>query len=441
MMSTLLGGDAREVTTRSREVPLSVPVVALLAALQAAVASLVVVLAPVVATWIATAHGSATWSGVVRLGVAVWVLAQHGGLVVPGGHVGIVPLGLSLVPLSTCWLAGRRLARLLDPRAEWVAAGRSRATPAFPPLRALVVFAGGYGLLVGLAAILAGTSQACPIPGQAFAGAAVVAGAGGGLGAAGYRFGSVRGGLRAVLRMLPERLYGWLRPAAAALGIQLGVATVLVGVLLVTNRNQVVALHLALGPNAVGGVMLVLAQLLLLPNLVLWAATVIAGPGIAIGDGTSVSLFSVELGPLPAFPVLGALPDPGPVPAAAGALLGIPVLAGAVAGALVLWRARGLAWWRLLPDVLGTAAVVGVVFTGLAWLSGGPAGPGRLARTGPVAWQAGAALAAEVAAGGLLAVLLLRALTVVGHRVFPRWGRAGTGRGNWTWASSEDEDG
>jgi hypothetical protein len=434
-MSTLLGRNSHESPTGSREAPPSVLGAALLAATQAAVASLAVVLAPVVGTWIATAHGSATLAGIARLSVDLWVLAQHGGIVVADGHVGIVPLGLSLVPLTACWFAGRRLARALDPRAS------SRAAPAFPPLRALIVFIAGYALLAGLAAVLVGTSQARPIPGQVFAGAAVVAGAGGGLGVAGYRFGSARGGLQGALRLLPGRLSAWLRPAAVALGIQLGAAAGLVTGLLLTHRSQVAALHRALQPDAVGGVVLALAQLLLLPNLVLWAAAVIAGPGIAIGAGTSITTSFVELGPLPAFPVLGALPNPGPVPAAVGALLCIPVLAGAVAGVLVVRSTRGLAWWWSVLDGLGTAAVAGVVFTGLAWLSGGPAGPGRLARTGPVAWQAGAAFAIEVAAGALLAVVLVRVLPAAVRRALRRWRGDDTACGDWTWSDRAGEGG
>jgi hypothetical protein len=58
---------------------------------------------------------------------------QHGGLAVDGGHVGLVPLGLTIAPLAACWLGGRRLSRMLDPRAEAIAAGATRAAPAWPP--------------------------------------------------------------------------------------------------------------------------------------------------------------------------------------------------------------------------------------------------------------------------------------------------------------------
>ena len=95
---------------------------AVAAAAQAAGASLVAVLAPVVLAWVVDSGGHGTWVQAVRLALALWLLAQHGGLVVDGGHVGLVPLGLSLFPLAACWFGGRRLARVLDPRAEAIAA-------------------------------------------------------------------------------------------------------------------------------------------------------------------------------------------------------------------------------------------------------------------------------------------------------------------------------
>jgi hypothetical protein len=438
-MSTLVGPDLHEAPTGPHELPPSVVGVSLLAAVQAAAASLVLVLVPVVGTWTASTGGASDWPGVVRLGLDLWVLAQHGGIVVSDGHVGLVPLGLSAVPLAACWFAGRRLARALDPRAERIAAGATRAVPSFPPLRALVVFAAGYALLAGVAAVAGATPSAQPILGQAFVGAGTVAGVAGCLGAAAYRFGSAWAGVRAVARLLPPSVRLWLRPAAAALVLHLAASLAVVLALLVMHGDQVSGLQRALQPDAAGGFVLVLAQVTLLPDVVLWAAAVLAGPGFAIGAGTSVTTAGAVLGPLPALPLLGALPGPGAFPASAGLLLSVPVLAGLVSGMLLL-RAGDAAWWRLLIDVAGIAAVVGVALTGLAWLSGGPAGPGRLAVTGPVAWQVGAAGALQVAAGTLLAVLVGRGLPFAGRWALDRW-RAdrGTG-GDWVWDDDEDDD-
>src|SRR3954453_17251000 len=79
------------------------------AACQAAAASLVAVLAPVVLGWVVDSDGKGTWLQAVRLSLALWLLAQHGGLAVDGGHVGLVPLGLYLQPVAPVLPAGAGL--------------------------------------------------------------------------------------------------------------------------------------------------------------------------------------------------------------------------------------------------------------------------------------------------------------------------------------------
>ena len=70
-----------------------------------------------------------------------------------------------------------------------------------------------------------------------------------------------------------------------------------------------------LSPGFVGGLLLILLQLLYLLNAVIWAFSYIAGPGFAIGADTLVAPTGVQLGTVPSLPMLGALPESGPVPA------------------------------------------------------------------------------------------------------------------------------
>src|SRR4051794_41955457 len=79
------------------------------AACQAAAASLVAVLAPVVFAWVVDSDGKGTWLQAVRLSLAVWLLAQHGGLTVAGAPVAVVPPGLALAPLRLRRMGGRPL--------------------------------------------------------------------------------------------------------------------------------------------------------------------------------------------------------------------------------------------------------------------------------------------------------------------------------------------
>jgi hypothetical protein len=96
-------------------------------------------------------------------------------------------------------------------------------------------------------------------------------------------------------------------------------------------------------------------------------------------------------------PLLGALPQQGPLPAYAWAALAIPFLAGAVTA----WYSHVDAGWREeLITPAASAAVCGLGFGVLAELSGGGAG-GRLAHVGPSGLLVGLALAGEMAVGAL----------------------------------------
>lgn len=383
------------------------------AAFQAAAASLVVVLVPVVLTWVVTGGGTAAWIDVVKLATMLWLLGQHAGLAVEGGHLSLVPLGLAAVPLLACAYAGTRLARSLDPNAERIAAGSTRAAPEPAPRTALLTMGITHGLLGVLVGALCATAELQPVLWQAFAGPAVVAGIGGAFGSLVYARGGARGVLAALVDAVPPGLRRSLVPAATALVVQGVAAAAAVVTGIAVGMGRVVDLYQALGGGLLGAMMITLMQLLLLPNVVIWAAAVLAGPGFAVGAGTSVSPLTSTLGPLPAVPILGALPDPGPKPGYLLVLLLVPVLAGAMAGEKML-RAdetgsrEGAAWWSPLHDVIVLGLVCGAVAGTLAWLSGGPAGPGRLGDVGPNPLLVGGAFAAEVAIGAALLLFVRR---------------------------------
>lgn len=391
-------------------------------AVQAATASLVVILVPVVLAWATASHSRAPWGQALQVGVAAWLLAHHSGIVIPGGHVGLTPLGLTLIPLISCWLAGVRLARNLDPNAEAIRSGVGRRRPAPPPPRALMALVLSYAGLVTMAGALATTATIRPLVAQAFLGATVICTAGAVSGASAWVAGGFRrGGRRAIARLrLPMPLRRCLRPVAMAFTVQFAGALVLLIVAFVTGWDRMLMLHHALAPGAAGGLVLTLGQLVLLPNLLVWGVAWTAGPGFAVGAGTSVTPGHTELGALPAIPILGALPAPGAGPAWAWAVLAVPVLAGAVAGRYllrsfdVLVRTRPVeagsrfgsnrAVRSLLKRTALTAVLTGGGWAVLGWLSAGPAGPGRLAQMGPSFWKLGLLTAVEVGVGALLIV-------------------------------------
>ena len=177
-----------------------------------------------------------------------------------------------------------------------------------------------------------------------------------------------------------------LRGGAAAAAAVLTVAALAVVASLLINYAQIITLYENLHTEALGGVALTIAQILFLPNLVIWAAAWLIGPGFAIGGGSTVSPLGTTLGPIPSIPVLGALPQGDFVFAFAGLI--VPILAGFLVGALVSGSlserisSTGRLTW-MLGAGLGSGVVGGAILGILAWASAGSIGPGRLQTAGP----------------------------------------------------------
>ena len=171
------------------------------------------------------------------------------------------------------------------------------------------------------------------------------------------------------------------RGGAAAAAFVLLVSAIAVAALVVLSYAEIITLYERLHADVLGGAVLTLGELAFLPNLVVWAAAWLIGPGFALGTGSAVSPLATTLGPVPAIPLLGAIPAGETSFGFAG--LAVPVVAGFLAGAVT---GRGVrdesAGTRALTGVL-IGVVGGVLLGGLAALSGGAAGPGRLADVGP----------------------------------------------------------
>src|SRR5690606_18068991 len=101
--------------------------------------------------------------------------------------------------------------------------------------------------------------------------------------------------------------------------------------------GELVALFGSLRVDALGVVLVGLAQLAFLPTMLAWTVAWIAGPGFAIGLGTAVSPGGTQLGVLPGIPVFGLIPEGASIWMLVITL--VPVGAGAVAGWVVRSRA------------------------------------------------------------------------------------------------------
>ncbi|MFT4285488.1 MAG: DUF6350 family protein [Protaetiibacter sp.] len=193
-----------------------------------------------------------------------------------------------------------------------------------------------------------------------------------------------------------------LKAGAASVMIVLVASAVAATIVLVAGYAQVIRMYEALHTEVLGGVVMTAGQFAFIPNVVIWVASWFAGPGFALGVGSQVSPLGTTVGPLPAIPILGALPSGELAFGFVG--LAVPVVAAFLAGVAVrpaLVRTIGdgsrLAWSALVAVAGGAAG--GLLLGLLAAASAGGLGPGRFSRLGPDPLAVGLAAALEFAIG------------------------------------------
>ena len=153
--------------------------------------------------------------------------------------------------------------------------------------------------------------------------------------------------------------------------------------MLALGRDRVLALHHALGPGVAGGAVLTFAQLLLVPNLVVWTAAVRwPARGSRSAPGTGSTSRRAGSGRCRRCPCSEHSPGPAGCRSPRSPCWPCRSPRARSAGVLVA-RSRPASWRVAVLDVAGAAVLAGAALAALAWLSGGPAGPGLLAVTGP----------------------------------------------------------
>ncbi|MQA83300.1 MAG: hypothetical protein GEV03_01385 [Streptosporangiales bacterium] len=369
-------------------VPRPLGVAGLVAAIWSAGIGLVTVTLVTLIGWIAAPHQSlgAGLESVLRTALQFWLVSHHAGFALPDGRVGLLPIGLILIPGLVVFRAGEWLARLAEvPRLQRV--GYAALAIACP-----------YALLGGTLAQVAGNSVMRPSVWQSLLGCFLVAFVAGGAGVA-RRLTS----WRQLLALLPERPRSLVVGTLAACAFLVMSGALLAAGSLAFHITRAQEIAEGLSPGIVGGLLLLLLQIAFVPNAVIWGMAYAVGPGFAVGGGTIVAPTGNFLGPMPSFPLLAAVPEPGPAPVASLVALAAPFLAGAVGGILTM---------RTAPTLNGEAApgwglvcgvCTGAVAAALAALSGGPFGDGRLAAVGPSPWQVGMITALEVGVAAAVA--------------------------------------
>ena len=296
-----------------------------IAACAAAASGLAVLITLTAIGWITAPHvgiGSGL-GGVLRTAAMLWLVAHHVGFTVRGaGRIGLLPLGLVLLPGALLAVAGRWVVRVGEvTRLRHV--GYAAVALALP-----------YSLLAGALAVASRTAVAAPSLLQAVSRAFLLALVAGGLGAA--RGLAPWSRLASLMPARPRSIVMGMLGSAAILA---AAGAVLAGGSLAVHLPEVRAASDALAPGVGGAALLLLAQLAYAPNAIIWAVAYTLGPGFAFGAGTVVAPTGSALGAVPLFPMLAAMPAgsrPGGPAWVPVAVLAVPYLAGVFAGVVTV---------------------------------------------------------------------------------------------------------
>ncbi|MGO4691960.1 cell division protein PerM [Glaciibacter sp. 2TAF33] len=430
---------------------------ALLAALEALIVVAIgvgIALVPLTVLW-ATHFGLAIdWFVSWRAAVDVWLLGNGVDLLVQLDPATVAALGLpgAEAPfwITTALLGFALLAVLLGVRTGARASetphpivGMVAGVATYGVLATLLTFSAGdavvrpahaqgvllptgiFAVGVVIGAVVAGVRRAARTPESAGSGSGAGPGFGSAVGTgigsarasgsgpgAGDRLDPVTRGIRRRYLALPADqragVAGALRGGTAAVAGVMAASGIAVAVIILANYATIIGLYEALQAGVMGGITLTLAQLALIPNLVIWAASWFVGPGIAVGVGTSVSPVGTVLGPVPGLPIFGALPHGSLAIGFLGLI--VPVVVGFACAVVIRQRMHrpGIPQPSLrlqLATGLGMGVVAGVLLGLLAWWSAGAMGPGRLADVGPNPLLVGALAFVEIGIAACVGML------------------------------------
>ena len=192
--------------------------------------------------------------------------------------------------------------------------------------------------------------------------------------------------LSAGYRVNPSRS---LRIALRITAIFMGAALMVTALLLILNFTQVKNITISLQPGFFGGLLLLVLNVLYLPNAAVATAAYFSGTGLAVGAGTIVSPWWYQLGQIPALPLLGILPTSRHPLALFGVLFFIGL------GVLLARWALNYGIQTLVQSYLFTIALA----TLLAYLASGALLTAEMGAMGVSIWKFVLSIAVEIGIG------------------------------------------
>ena len=182
------------------------------------------------------------------------------------------------------------------------------------------------------------------------------------------------------------------------IALLLGISSIAFGVSLFINISTVKNLILVLEPGIIGGLLLLVLNILYIPNAVVATLGYFSGAGFAIGSDSIVSPLSFHLNSIPAFPLLGAIPSKT-LPLA---MLGIAVIV--ISGALLASWTVALNTRILMQSLLASILIIAAI----SYAGSGALITEAMSAMGVSPWKFTLTVGGELLVGALLALYLPR---------------------------------
>lgn len=391
-----------------------------IAALEAAILvaiGLGLVLVPLTLVWFLENNPDVEWLVAFRAAADFWLLSHGTGLVVPEGEllgllvpafvVTLVPLGMTIWLARAFYNAGKRFiaARFLWPgwlggSLVYAAAALGISTAAYDSAIYPIAWQGVFFPTI-LFLVFQVLGSLFGQPDEIFEGDI--------LDQAPERD-RVRKSLNSFRLKLHWSVRSIIGPAfragSAITVMLLMVSAFAIAVLIAMSWIDITRLYESVQVSVLGAVVLTVGQLALIPNLVIYGAAWLTGVGFSIGAGSLISPLGSQVGPLPAIPILGALP--------VGQLefgmisIAVVLLAAFIATLAIRKSADEIrfefakSWTAALSLGLSIAFVTASQMGLLALIASGSAGPGRLSQVGVSPWVLALVVFVEV---GVVATL------------------------------------
>lgn len=185
-----------------------------------------------------------------------------------------------------------------------------------------------------------------------------------------------------------------------AIALLLGASSILFGLAILMNISMVKNLTIVLQPGIFGGFLLLLLNILYIPNAIVATLAYFSGVGFAVGSDTLVAPTSYTLDKIPAMPLLGALPQGESI----FALLGIVFIL-LTGGLIAIWTID------LNQKILYQSLIVAVLMAAFVGYSGsGALITDAMSAVGVSPWKFTLAIAVQLGLGALLAIYVPRLL-------------------------------